>query len=134
MGNDRTVKTIDWVRLPAADVRLREDGIVHMDIKDEIQVTVDIIREINKAVEKMGGGKKYPNLITAGRYTSITKEARDFAASEEANIYTLADAYVLQAFHQKILGNFFVKVIKPLNPVRFFDDEKEAVEWLKRFL
>lgn len=131
---DHAVKIINLIRLPVADVKLREDGIIHLDIRDEIQVTVEAIHQMNAAVARMGREKKYPNLVTAGRYTSVTKEARDFAATAEANIYTIADAYVLHAFHQKILGNFFVKINKPMNPVRFFDNESEAVAWLRGFL
>ncbi len=89
---------------------------------------------MNAAVRKIGGQEKYPNLITVGKYTSVTKAARDFAASGEANVFTIADAYVLHSFHQKILGNFFMTFNKPKVPVKFFDDEKEAVQWLKKHL
>ena len=130
----RDIKIIDSIVLASCTVKLREDGIIHLDIKDDIEVTEDDIREMNSAVGRIGAGKKYPNLITVGKYTSVSKEARDYAASEEANIYTLADAYVLHSFHQKILGNFFMKFNKPKAPVKFFNEEQEAITWLKQFV
>lgn len=130
----REVKIIDFVPVASCIVKLRSDGIIHLEIKDDVEVAEEDIREMNAAVGKIGEGRKYPNLITVGKYTSVSKEARDFAASEEANIFTLADGYVLHSFHQKILGNFFMKFNKPKVPVRFFTEENEAVEWLKEFL
>jgi hypothetical protein len=125
---------ISSTELTATHVSLRADGIMHLAIKDEIEVTVEDIIAMNEAVGRIGDGRKYPNLITVGRYTSISKEAREFAAGDEANKYTLADGYVLHSFHQKILANFFIKINKPKLPVKFFNHENEAVEWLKQFL
>lgn len=89
---------------------------------------------MNEAVNRLGDGRRFPNLITVGKYTTITKEARDYAASDEANKYTLADGYVLHSFHQKIIANFFIKFNKPKMPVRFFNNEEDALEWLRQFV
>jgi hypothetical protein len=131
---DNTVRIITSVELAATIVSLRSDGIIHLGIKDDVEVNVEDIREMNKAVEKIGGGRKFANLVTVGKYTTVSKEARDFAATDEANQYTLADAYVLHSFHQKIIANFFIKFNKPKLPVKFFDSEEEALEWLRQFV
>ena len=82
----------------------------------------------------IGDGKKYPILIVAGKYTLADKEVRDFAAGEYGNKYTIAAAFVIKSLAQKILGNAYLKVNKPLTPTALFDSEEKAIAWLNTFI
>ena len=122
------------VELPIAIVRLRTDGIMHMHFKEDVDVTLEELKLVNAAAKELGGGKKYPNLVTMGKYTSITKEAREYMTTEECNDHTLADAFVLVSFHQRLLASYFLRFNKLSNTIRLFDDEASAVTWLTTFI
>ena len=115
-------------------VRLDPDGIMKMYIREGYTVELDDLKEIVKTTAEIGGGKKYPNLIKGGIYTSISSEARAYSATPESNLYTVADAFVIRSIAQKIIANFYLKFDKPVSPTRFFDTEKEAMKWLRGFV
>ena len=52
-------------------------------------------------------------------------------SSEIAMSYAKVKAYVITSVAQNLMANFYLKVIKPTKPVRFFQTEKAAEKWLK---
>jgi hypothetical protein len=122
------------IRLQKSTVTLLDDGIIriHINAGCEIELTDAIF--IVEAMEKLGGGKKYPILIDAGEFSSVDQEARIFSASAESNIYTVADAIAYCNLAQKLLANFYLKHNKPLVPTQVFSNKREAIAWLKTFV
>lgn len=78
--------------------------------------------------------KKHPVLHFLGKYTSFTQGTREFSVTSRGMQYSLAEAYVFSSLSHKILANFYIKINKPPVTTKFFNEEKEAVEWLKSFL
>ncbi|MFL5753245.1 MAG: hypothetical protein ACJ76F_07560 [Bacteroidia bacterium] len=121
------------LELRISSIQLREDGIMHIDIRgDELFVLKDV-HELIEAAGKIGGGARFPNLITIGEYTIPDAEARKFASSPEGSIYKTADAFVIKSFSQVLVANFYVKVNKPFVPSHFFKKTEEAEKWLGQF-
>ena len=129
-----TISILDKIKTSVAEVILRSDGIIHFQVKGNISITAKDGKEMVDAAGKVGKGKKYPILITAGKYTLAEKEAREFAASEAGNKYTVAGAIVAKSLAQKLLGNAYLKVNKPITPTALFDNEDNAIKWLKTFI
>ena len=122
------------IGLNAADVRLRNDGIIQFLLKPNLTVNLNDAKEIVVAAGEVGEGKKYPILISAGEYTLVDSEVRAYAASEVANKYTIAGAIVIKNLAQKLLGNAYIKFNRPVTPTQLFNSETEAVKWLKTFI
>jgi hypothetical protein len=122
------------IEINCAIITLRDDGIIHMIMNKDHMVNIDDLKNIVKAVGELGNGKKFPNLIEAGSFTSIDSDARKFSTAEELNIYTIADAFVIRSLPQKLIANFYLKFDKPKLPTRFFDNTSEALQWLKQFV
>lgn len=122
------------IRLKKTTVTLRSDGILHIHINGGKNMDLNDAVETLEAMMQIGKGKKYPVLIDAGEFASVDKEVRIFAASKEANLYTLADAIAYHSFAQKLIGKFYVANNKPVVPTRVFPDIEEAVEWLHTFI
>ena len=120
--------------LTNAEVMFRSDGIVHFYIKANITLNGNDAREMVKATGEIGGNKKYPILITSGKYGMADVDAREYAASLDGNKYTIAGAIVVKSLAQKILGNAYIKVNKPTTPTALFNDEEKAIDWLKTFM
>lgn len=116
------------------EVNLLQEGILHIHLKEHTEITLN---DAVLAVVKMGEiseGKKLPVFIDAGEFCTIDSEARVFSASEESNIYTLADAIAYSNLGQKLIANFYLNQNNPSVPTKVFSEKKEAVKWLKTFL
>lgn len=122
------------INLKKSVVSLTDEGILHIYLKAGSEIELADAGLIVEAMGKLGEGKKYPVLIDAGEFTSIDKEVRIFSASEESNIYTLADAIAYYSLAQKLVADFYVKHNKPVVPTKVFAAKQEAVDWLKTFV
>ena len=121
--------------LKKAVVFLRSDGIVQIDIKVGVdELSLDDFKDITEAIKIVGKGKKCPILSVASGYINVEKEAREFSAGEEGTKYTLADAFVLHSFALKLIGNFYLKIDKPIVPTKMFTSTESATQWLKTFI
>jgi hypothetical protein len=125
------MKTID---LKAVRIDLRDDGILHIHIKAFAELKMAEAQEALKAMRLIGDGQKYPVLIDAGEFAHIDPDVRVFSASEEGNIYTIADAIAYHSLAQKMLANFYVVHNKPVVPTKTFAENDQAIAWLKTFL
>jgi hypothetical protein len=120
--------------LKSSEVNFRSDGIVNFHIKPNQTLTAEDTKEMIKFVGEIGNGEKFLILITTGKYALADYDAREFGASETANQYTIAAAIVVNSLAQKLLGNAYIKVNKPIAPNALFTDEKKAIDWLKTFI
>jgi hypothetical protein len=124
---------MDTIELKTATVHLREDGIMHVHIKEghEMQLTDAI--QVVEAMGELSHQQKTPVLVDCGEFSSVDKEVRIFSASKEANIYTTAEAVAYHSFAHKLLAHFYVTHNKPAIPTKVFPDNESAIEWLKEF-
>ncbi len=113
---------------------LRSDGIIHFYVKANVTLTGNDAKEMVKATGEIGNNKKFPILISSGKYGMADVDAREYAASPDGNKYTIAGALVVKSLAQKLLGNAYIKVNKPTTPTALFNDEEKAIEWLKTFI
>ncbi len=123
------MKTIE---LSHTSVHLRKDGIIEIRCAENHQYEKDDIKEILQATGELTEGKKHPTLTIPGKYSNASKEALDFMFSEPAVEFSSRDAYITKSLPQRILGNFYLNVKKPLIPTKLFTSEKTAVSWLKK--
>jgi hypothetical protein len=113
---------------------LRSDGILELYTNDDHEYTITCVKENVLAFGELTGKQKAPVLIIGGAFTSVTKEAREFMASDESLIYSKAEAFLVKSLPQKMLVNFYIKFNKPLVPTQSFTVKEKAIEWLTTFL
>jgi len=121
------------IELRKSVVTLLDNGIIHIHLKAGCEIELSDAVLVVEAMEKIGKGKKYPVLIDAGEFTSIDKEVRVFSASEDGNLFTLADAIAYCSLAQKMMADFYINYNKPVVPTRAFSDKAEAIKWLETF-
>jgi hypothetical protein len=114
-------------------VQKRSDDIIVFTPQNVEEINVEYIRLANEASAKLSGGKASLNLVVLKDFLNTTPEARVYAASEESNKYTIADAFVIQSQALKIVANFYLKFNKPTRPTRIFNTEESAIEWLNTY-
>jgi len=120
----------EYIKTRISAVYLRPDGVLHVAIKTHEMFTKRDAEELIAAAGKIGQGKKFKNLIVVGEHTIADIEAIKLACSVEGSIYKIVDAFVIKSMAQKIIANFYLKVIKPVTPTRFFTNLEDAEKWL----
>lgn len=129
-----TITILDKIELNSAIISIRSDGIIQYALKTNITITERDSKEMVDAAGKVGKLEQFPILIVAGKDTLADKETREYAASKEGTKYALAVAFVITSLAQKLLGNAYLKINKPVVPTALFDNEEKAVDWLKKFI
>ncbi|MDQ3190652.1 MAG: hypothetical protein M3Q58_03585 [Bacteroidota bacterium] len=110
-----------------------ENDILFLQYKKGADVEIEDIYEYNQIINELGEGKRFPMLIDARLGSSVSPEARDFAASPESANLKLASAIVVNTFSNKLIANFYINFNKPVIPVKVFSSINEALDWLKQF-
>ncbi|MCE3259709.1 MAG: hypothetical protein K0S12_1350 [Bacteroidetes bacterium] len=125
---------MEKINLKQSEVSLLDEGIIHIHIFAGAEITMSDAVLIVEAMAKIGSGKKFPVLIDAGEFASVDKEVREFSASPEANLYTLADAIAFCNLGQKLIAKFYIEHNHPSVPTEIFANKQDAINWLKRFV
>ena len=128
-----TITILDKIEVNSATISLRSDRIIQYTTKANITISEQDSNDMVDAAGKLGDFKKFPILIVVGKHSLADKEAREFGAGKEGTKYAVAVAFVINSLAQKILGNAYLKINKPIVPTLLFDNEEKAVEWLQTF-
>ncbi len=121
-------------RVGALTIELIADKILHIKLDSDALVTLEDMHGYMECIREEFGGEAFANLVEFGSLTNVTKEAREYAAQPESNELTIADAFILKSLSQRILGNFYLKMDKPVKPTKLFGDIESAREWLDHIL
>lgn len=113
------------------EITILEDRIFKLKPFEGVELDVDDAREMRKIYLQFSGGKSFAILLDATQNFTPTDEARKLIASREYTDKRVAAAFVTTTLANKIIGNFFIKVNKPLTPTKLFNDEATAFAWLK---
>ena len=125
------MQVIEQIKLKNMTVSLLDQNVVRIGVKEDTVLEVSDIKEIQEAKRKMIGDAKHTVLLVSPKYGSATREARDYSASPEVNENAIAKAVVLNGFVMRIIINFFMNYNKPPVEHRVFENEKDALEWLR---
>lgn len=100
---------------------------------DNAEVSLDIAKIDYELYNQFVGKKPVKKLIISGIYTTVDKEARNFIKNEnnKRSDYIIAEAIVIHSLSQRILANFYFKIVKPKYPIKVFTDLDEAYIWLE---
>jgi hypothetical protein len=113
-------------------VFLREDGVLQINIKPDNEFSVFDFNELVGAAKEIGNGQKFLNLIIVGNNTLPDNDARIGSCSKAGSVYKNADAFVIKSLAQTLVANFYMKFNKPFVPTKFFNNEEDALIWLKQ--
>jgi len=114
-----------------AVIRYLGDHILHYDILANAEVVVEDAEEYIQIQSTFATERPVKNLTDIRKVKSISIAARDLLKSSSiANIHA-GSALVVNSPLSRIIGNFFMQINRPDYPVRLFNDEKNALDWLR---
>jgi hypothetical protein len=123
---------LEKIQTRTGSIELWDNGIIFYKMKDHTTIELEDSKvQLDFLKSKFNGKNKIPVLVQSGRYTDISKEAREFSAQPESNIATLASAVIVQTLAHRIIINFLINLTRQQNmKMRMFMKKKEAIEWL----
>ena len=119
------------IELKSVIVYLLEGNLLRIVVKEKSVIDVDEVKEIQKAKRALVGDQKHTVIFITPQWGSMTKEARDYSALPEISVNALGKAVVLNGLATRIITNFFINFNNPPVEHRAFENEKEALAWLK---
>ena len=111
-----------------------QDGICRTKARPMADVLLPDAVANSLAVTSLYTGKKFPLIVDARDVKSISKDARRHFSIHNRDTKVIAFAIMVKSPLSRVIGNFFMGINKPSVPARLFDDEAQALAWLKTFI
>jgi len=111
-----------------------KDGICRTKTKPLAEISLKEAIENSVAVSSFYKDKKFPLLIDARNIKYMEREARKHFSTNGRDTKINCFAVMVKSPLSRMIGNFFMGLNKPSMPARLFDDEEQAVKWLKEHL
>ncbi|MDH5542458.1 MAG: STAS/SEC14 domain-containing protein [Nitrospinota bacterium] len=110
-----------------------ENNISRVNINENAEVDLADAEEIISTILKIRGGEILPVCIDIRKLKSISREARQYFASDDRPRVGNAVALVVESSTTRVIGNFFLGLNKPSYPLKIFQNVNDATGWLKGF-
>ena len=118
--------------LPKFRMWMRPDGIVQLVWATGAVMTLEAAQAAIQSLTELTDGRRAPLLVDAHDAGPQLRPARtEFVRRGDA---VSAVALLVATPLSRIMGNFYLTVSKPISPTRLFEDETEALNWLRKFL
>lgn len=118
------------IDLTHASISQEMNGIIFIRIKSGAVLDLAKIKEINEAKNKLADDRRHAVIFIAHENAVMTKEARNYSASEEVFKNAVCKAIVVKSTAHRLITNYFIHFLKPIAPVKMFNSEQKAVEWV----
>lgn len=117
---------------PDPEVWLEEDGILRIQYPQNFDLTLTAAQSMFERSLTVAS-RRSPVLIYADTLVSAEYEAQRFA-SQSAVVEAVAGmAILVRTFFSRALAELFVRFHEPPYPIRIFQDEQAALDWLEQF-
>lgn len=115
---------------PALKVWLEEDGILRIQYPPNSHMTLQAMHYIYDQHVRITREKR-PVLVHAESVASAEYEAQQFASSPQIVELTACVAIIVKSVFTRAMGDLFMRFHKPPYPTRIFNNEEQAIEWLR---
>ena len=112
-------------------IQIIEPNIFHNYVHKYITLTVDDAIEAKNMNLKLAKGKPYALLVSKGEFSNIPAAVRRLISDDSFAGDTIAKALLANSVADKLIGQFYIKVDKPVVKTKLFTDKAKAIIWLK---
>jgi len=112
-------------------VTLIEAYILLIEVGDFEVFEVEDLLKIRNWINTEINSEKIFNLFQFGNGSSLSRELREYAASEEGAIRTVGTAIIVKNLAQQLLIDYYLKFNRPTYPTKAFFKKEKAIEWIK---
>lgn len=115
----------------ANSVYYEDENLLFITMKSEPEPTIEFVKK-NFEQTYAVLGEKVVRVVMDSRpleFTHIPKEVLDYVGNSPYNKYQHSSAIVISGIGQKMIANFYLKVVKPAVPTKMFNSIEAALEW-----
>jgi hypothetical protein len=109
-----------------------EHNLLNFEFLIDTVFTVEYARQIFNTANEITNNSKYYFYFIMYKKISFPNDVYDFGSSQERANVILKEAYLINNVALKLIGNFYLRVKKPLIKTKIFEDEKALIDWLKK--
>lgn len=110
------------------------NNIIYVRVKEGIEITIPSMQEQYLAQNKLVGNDKYAVLVDASKNSNPTKDAREYMANYNPKNRVATAILTNKNLAVILIANFYLKFNNPLIHAKIFNNEEDAVIWLKEQL
>ena len=114
---------------PLATYWFDENGFLNV-ISKKAERTIETMTDYFLDIKKVNGGKKVFVISDVTAASPLDKQTRAFVYEEMKENY-LALSLISHSPVGRMIGNIIFALSTPVLPIKMFNNEKEAREWLK---
>lgn len=129
----KEVTVVKEIDLPEVHIALKSDGIVHVMLKDNTVLDIELQMRMLEAYNVVTSKVLTPFIFEAEDNINVTKEARDNAIIIEEISPCKAMAVIVNNLANAMIGNFYLKFNKPKRPYKVFKNREDGLKWLEQF-
>jgi hypothetical protein len=123
------VRVVDAAHAAAADISRSGDGIISVDLPRGAAFTDEVAVSTSSRLQVLSGGQPCRVLMRLKGVASISRMARSMLGRQTN---ASAIALVGESPVDRVIANFVLGAEPSECPVRYFDSEPQALEWLER--
>lgn len=119
---------MSYKQLTNLEVKI-SDGILYCRYKENLNMTLDMARQMLDDRLRFQAGKDYPVVIILNGLKAADKTTRQYAGAEGTKGISMG-AFVVKNIIERVIFNFFFSLEKPKIPTKAFTTEEDAVKWI----
>ncbi|HEY1040849.1 MAG TPA: hypothetical protein VGF30_15645 [Bacteroidia bacterium] len=124
------LQLVESLDMEVGSIRLYDNNIVESTIKKDVVVDVQFLLSGKVWLEKLRPGEKFYILNQSPAFHRVTKEARRLSANAAFADHLAAIALIIGHPTTKLILDLFLKIDKPVTPLKPFTDKEAALKWL----
>ena len=126
------MKSSKIIETRTSTIRMDEEGILRLKIKQGMKVDLKEAEEISKVIKGLAGEEKVLELMEGGNFFTFDEAAQKHAVKYGEEIF-IASAIIIRSSGMRILFNFFTSFFTTPVPFKMFSSEEKALQWLRKF-
>lgn len=115
-------------------IRISDENLVELHYPKEIEIDLDIARQIDAVISEVINGEDFNLLINfENSYGSMPQDVQHFFANEAPSIPQIRySVIVLNSLAIRMLVKFYLRVSRPLYPTKIFPTYESGKKWLSQ--
>lgn len=129
----KEIKPPELVRTSINEKYVDGEGILRIKVIEGAHMDLPSLIEDGEHNPKLTGGKKTLALYDSRGFFTIEPEAREYLRSGIVDPTRIATAVLTDRLATRLLVNFFIRFNRPKTPMKMFNSEEQALDWLRSF-
>ncbi len=129
----KEIQPTELVRTRINEKYLDAEGILRIKVIEGAHIDLPSLIEDGEHNPVLTSGKRALALYDSRAFFTIEPEAREYLRSGIVDPTRIATAVLTDRLATRLLVNFFIRFNRPQTPMRMFNNEQHALEWLRTF-